>query len=297
LPRSRARCTARRAASTRAGEGSAASGSATRSAGDGGYFNVALAPLRDARASLQGGPARRGRESIPETLPTARRFDRVAPRYDFVNKLMSMGQDRRWRAALVGALGDRVHGWALDLGCGTGDVSLALRDAGARVVGVDPSRGMLALARAKDPGIAWVQADALHLPFRAGSFDASTSAFVLRNLPDREAAFREQARALRPGGRAAHLELVRPAKGLQRALHGAYVRVAVPALGVLSSDRASYRYLAGTVLEVPQPETFATELQRAGLVAPRVERMALGGVAVVAADKPPVQQPDRKPQA
>lgn len=220
------------------------------------------------------------------TPGVARRFDRVAPRYDLLNRLMSLGQDARWRGRLVAALGDAQHGRVLDLGCGTGDVALALRAEGARAVGLDSSLGMLKLARAKEPGIAWVQGDALHLPFKAGSFDGSTSSFVLRNLPDRLAAFREQARVLRPRGTAAHLELVRPARGWRRAVHGLYVRVAVPALGLLSSDRASYRYLARTVLEVPQPLVFAEELAKAGLGGPRVERMALGGVAVVAARKP-----------
>jgi demethylmenaquinone methyltransferase/2-methoxy-6-polyprenyl-1,4-benzoquinol methylase len=223
---------------------------------------------------------------LPETRRTAALFDEVAPRYDLLNRLMSLGQDARWRARLVAALGAAARGHVLDVGCGTGDVALALARGGARVVGLDPSRGMLRRARAKAPGLAWVQGDALRLPFRAGSFDAATSAFVLRNLPDRAAAFGEQARALRPGGTVAHLELVRPPRGLARAAHGAYVRVAVPLLGLLSPSRGAYRYLAGTVLAVPQPERFAEELEAAGFAAPRVARMAAGGVAVVAADRP-----------
>lgn len=223
---------------------------------------------------------------MPDTASTARRFDQVAPRYDLLNRLMSGGRDRRWRERLVAALGAAGRGRALDLGCGTGDVALLLAERGARVVGADPSRGMLRLARAKAPRLAWVQADALHLPFKAGAFDGSTSAFVLRNLPDRAAAFREQARVLRQGGIAAHLELVRPARGAQRVLHAAYVKLVVPAMGLLSSDPGSYRYLSRTVMEVPPPERFAEELQNAGLRQPSIERMAAGGVAVVAARKP-----------
>ncbi|MCA1813273.1 MAG: ubiquinone/menaquinone biosynthesis methyltransferase [Halobacteriales archaeon] len=222
---------------------------------------------------------------MSETRRIAALFDRVAPRYDLLNKLMSMGQDRKWRARLVASLGETGRGRVLDLGCGTGDVTCALAQNGEQAVGLDPSAEMLRLAREKAPHLAWVQGDALRLPFKAGTFDGATSAFVLRNLPDRKASFAEQARVLRPGGVAAHLELVRPAKGWQRALHGAYVRVVVPALGLLSSNRQAYRYLARTVMLVPQPETFAVEMGEAGFGEPRVERMAMGGVAVVAAAK------------
>lgn len=234
---------------------------------------------------------------MPDTASTARRFDHVAPRYDLLNKVMSLGQDEGWRVRLAAALGDAGLGRVLDVGSGTGDVARLLRGRGARVIGLDPSRGMLRLARAKRGDIDWVQGDAVHLPFKAGAFDASASAFVLRNLPSRVACFREQARVLRPGGRAAHLELVRPAGGLERSLHEAYVRYVVPALGRLSSDPESYAYLARTVLEVAPPETFATELEDAGLVQPRIERMAAGGVAVVSAAKPAAPPANRPIEA
>jgi len=223
---------------------------------------------------------------IPATRVVARLFDRVAPRYDLLNRLMSMGQDQAWRARLLDALGAVARGRVLDAGCGTGDVALALAARGAQVVGVDPSREMLRLARAKAPHIAWVQADALHLPFRPGAFDGAVSAFVLRNVPSRAAFFAEQARAVRAGGAVAHLELVRPPRGVQRWAHGAYVGGVVPLMGLLSSDREAYRYLARTVLEVPQPEVFGEELVAAGFEGPSVARMAGGGVAVVAARRP-----------
>lgn len=234
---------------------------------------------------------------MPDTPSTARRFDGVAPRYDLLNKVMSLGQDHGWRLRLAAALGDAAHGRVLDLGAGTGDVALLLRSRGARVVGLDPSRGMLRLARKKRADVDWVQADALHLPFKPGTFDGSTSAFVLRNLPSRVGCFREQARVLRPGGRAAHLELVRPPGGIERTLHEWYVGFVVPALGKLSSDPESYAYLSRTVLEVAPPETFATELEDAGLALPRVERMAAGGVAVVSAQKPDPALPKPPTQA
>jgi demethylmenaquinone methyltransferase/2-methoxy-6-polyprenyl-1,4-benzoquinol methylase len=230
------------------------------------------------KAPQRLGPA----ETIPATRETAALFDQVAPRYDLLNRLMSLGQDRRWRARLVGAAG---RGRVLDLGCGTGDVALALAAAGARPVGLDPSPAMLRRARAKAPHLDWVLGDALRLPFKAGVFAASTSAFVLRNLPDRPACFAEQARVLRPGGRATHLELVRPERGWQRVLHALYVKMAVPAFGRLSSSHLAYRYLSRTVLTVPPPEVFAAELGKAGLRPQPMQRMALGGVALVVAEK------------
>lgn len=223
---------------------------------------------------------------MPETRVTARLFDRVAPRYDLLNRLMSLGQDARWRARLVAALQVAPGARVLDVGCGTGDVTLALAAAGAHPVGLDPSREMLRRARAKSPSLAWVQGDALRLPFKDRSFAAASSSFVLRNLPDRAGGFAEQARVLAPGARAAHLELVRPPAGWRRALHTGYIKVVIPAMGWLSSDRRAYRYLAGTILAVPQPEVFAEELAKAGLDDPRVERMAGGGVALVMATKP-----------
>lgn len=194
---------------------------------------------------------------------------------------MSLGQDARWRARLVQALGLTKAARVLDLGCGTGDVAMAIAEEGGTPVGLDPSREMLRRARAKAPDLAWVQGDALHLPFKDLAFEGSTSAFVLRNLPERPAAFREQARVLAKGGVAAHLELVRPPRGAKRAFHTAYVSAAVPLLGLLSSNRRAYRYLADTVLQVPQPERFADELGLAGLKATHVERMALDGVALI----------------
>lgn len=220
------------------------------------------------------------------TRRVAAMFDEVAPRYDLLNRLMSLGRDARWRERLVLALRPAPGARVLDVGCGTGDVALALARAGARPVGLDSSRAMLRLAKRKAPGLDWVQGDALHLPFKEGSLGGAASAFVLRNLPDRAAAFGEQARVLRPGARAAHLELVRPPRGPRRWLHGAYVLLAVPALGLLSPNRAAYRYLARSVLEVPEPERFARELEEAGLEAARLERAAAGAVAVAAAAKP-----------
>src|ERR671922_1776007 len=113
-------------------------------------------------------------------------FDRIAPVYDFMNRAMTMGLDRRWRRLAAGAAvhpGDRV----LDVCCGTGDLALADREAGGIVTGVDFSEEMLARARRKGPGLEWLRADATALPFEDGSFDVVTVGFGIRNLPDLEA--------------------------------------------------------------------------------------------------------------
>lgn len=175
----------------------------------------------------------------------------------------------------------------LDVGCGTGDVGIALHKRGFPFVGIDPSREMLRLARQKFNLGQWVQADASHLPFKPASFGGVTSAFVLRNLPNRPSAFAELTRVLRSGGCVLHLELGKPSEGLSHAMHEFYIRLFIPAFGLLSRDRRSYRYLARTILEVPAPERFADEMVASGLKGARVERFAAGGLAIIEATKPP----------
>ncbi|HKI92192.1 MAG TPA: ubiquinone/menaquinone biosynthesis methyltransferase, partial [Gaiellaceae bacterium] len=137
-------------------------------------------------------------------------FDRIAPVYDLMNRVMTAGLDRRWRALTVAAVvrpGDRV----LDACCGTGDLAVAARgaDAGA-VVGLDFSESMLERARRKEPAIEWVQGDVLALPFPDGAFDAATVGFGIRNVEDLEAGVRELRRVLREGGRLGILEITTP---------------------------------------------------------------------------------------
>ena len=121
-------------------------------------------------------------------------FDRLAPRYDRMNRIMSLGMDGRWRAAAVRASGVATGDAALDVCCGTGDLAIELRRAvgpSGRVVGLDFSPRMLDVARAKSPAVEWLQGDALDLPFGDGAFAAATVAWGVRNLADREGGFRE----------------------------------------------------------------------------------------------------------
>ena len=150
-------------------------------------------------------------------------FDRIAPVYDLMNRLMTVGLDGRWRrlaASLVVRPGDRV----LDAACGTGDLAVADLEAGARsVTGLDFSERMLERARAKAPALEWVQGDMLALPFDAGSFDAATVGFGVRNVADLPLALRELRRVLRPGGRLAILEITQP-RGVAQAVLRPVVR-------------------------------------------------------------------------
>ncbi len=190
-------------------------------------------------------------------------FSDVAPRYDLLNRLLSMRQDVRWRRRLVAAVAQAPAGPVLDLACGTGDVALAVPD--RRVVGADFTLGMLALAerkaRRRGRTVAWVLADALALPFSRASFAAVTVAFGVRNFADLPAAFREIGRVLLPNGVLAILELHRPGRKLVAGLAGLWNRVVVTPIGrLVSHDGAAYAYLPASV------DTFADRIGTVGML-------------------------------
>jgi demethylmenaquinone methyltransferase/2-methoxy-6-polyprenyl-1,4-benzoquinol methylase len=197
-------------------------------------------------------------------------FDGIAPRYDLLNRLMSLGMDHGWRRKLVDALGPRPLE-LLDLATGTGDVALALarRYPAARVVGLDPSPGMLHAGVPKlaesEGRVTLVQGDAQVLPFRDGRFDGACISFGIRNVPDRQAALREMARVTRPGCPVAILELGEPQEGLLAPFARMHIRHVVPTLGALISGAREYRYLAKSVAAFPPPDAFAALMREAGL--------------------------------
>ncbi|HCB37365.1 MAG TPA: ubiquinone biosynthesis methyltransferase UbiE [Acidimicrobiaceae bacterium] len=202
-------------------------------------------------------------------------FDAIAPRYDRLNRLLTLGLDTRWRRRAVAALGLRPGSLVLDAACGTGDLCEELTRAALRPVGVDFSAGMLAAARTAAP---LVRADAQVLPLPDGALDGAVCGFALRNLDDLPAFFAELARVLRPAGRAALLEVATPSNALVRAGHRFYFTRVVPAVGSLLSDGAAYRYLPASVSYLPDPEETAAMLRAAGFDA--VTRTLLsGGVA------------------
>jgi demethylmenaquinone methyltransferase/2-methoxy-6-polyprenyl-1,4-benzoquinol methylase len=206
-------------------------------------------------------------------------FDRIAPVYDAMNRVMTAGLDQRWRAVTVRETvrpGDRV----LDACCGTGDLALAARKAEAgAVVGVDFSERMLERARCKAPDVEWLQADVLALPFEDGSFDAAVVGFGVRNVEDLEAGIRELRRVLRPGGRLGILEITTP-RGPLAPFYRVWFDRIVPLLGRLLPGGDAYTYLPASVRRFPGPEELADLLHASGFGEVRFRRFAGGIVAL-----------------
>ncbi len=201
-------------------------------------------------------------------------FDRIAPRYDRLNRVLTLGLDARWRRRTVAALGLSPGSLVVDLACGTGDLCRETQRAGLRCVGVDVAARMLAHSHTSAP---LVRADILTLPLAAGTADGAVCGFALRNVVDIPACFRETARVLRPGGRIGFLEVAEPAGPLLRRGHALYFRRVVPFVGGLLSDREAYRYLPASTAWLPSPTELVAMVGDAGFTA--VERHSLGGGA------------------
>jgi demethylmenaquinone methyltransferase/2-methoxy-6-polyprenyl-1,4-benzoquinol methylase len=200
-------------------------------------------------------------------------FDRIAPVYDLMNRVMTAGLDQRWRrltVRLVVSRGDRV----LDACCGTGDLAVAARDAGADVVGLDFSSRMLERARRKDPSLEWVQGDMLELPFDNGSFEAVTVGFGVRNVADLERGLTELRRVLKPGGRIGVLEITRP-RGPLRLFYRLWFDVLIPIAGKVLPGGSAYTYLPASVRRFPGPDDLAELLRKLGFA--EVTYRLLGG--------------------
>jgi len=212
-------------------------------------------------------------------------FDRLAGRYDLVNTILSGGSDTRWRRRTARAAGLSPGGRALDVACGTGKLTAALRrEVGSTglVAGVDFSAGMLRIAREHAAGPRYIRGDALRLPFADGAFDAVAVAFGLRNFADPERGLREMARVLRTGGKALVLEFVRPRPGLVGDVYRAYLRQGLPRIGgLVSGQPRAYRYLSDTVDSYRAPEQLLDLADRAGWRDPRIELFTLGTVGLL----------------
>jgi demethylmenaquinone methyltransferase/2-methoxy-6-polyprenyl-1,4-benzoquinol methylase len=189
-------------------------------------------------------------------------FDRLAPRYDRMNRIISLGLDRRWRQRTVDELDVARGARVLDLACGTGDLCRDLIARGCTAIGVDFSAGMLAAARVDAP---LVRADGALLPVADATFDGLTCGFALRNFVDLGAVFTECARVLRPGGRFAALDATVPTNPIMRAGNAVWFRGAVPLLGrVVAHDAEAYRYLPKSTAYLPAAPELADRLARAG---------------------------------
>lgn len=217
-----------------------------------------------------------------------RMFDRIAGPYDLMNRLMTAGLDRRWRAIAARESGVGRGATVLDACCGTGDLALELaRTVGrvGQVTGLDFSAEMLARAARKSAGedaaaIEWVRGDATAMPFKDNSFAAATIAFGLRNVPDPEAGLRELARVVRPGGRVVCLEITRPDHGALKSFYSLWFDRGIPALGRVLDRGGAYSYLPASVRRFPGPDQLGEAFHRAGMTGVRYRLLAGGIVAL-----------------
>jgi len=234
---------------------------------------------------------KRPREGFTGPSDSPQLFTRIARWYDVMNRLMSLGRDRHWRALAADALALPPHGRALDVGFGTGDMALALlgRWPESTVVGVDPTRAMMKIGRQKlqtelgaaRSSVRLAQADGLHLPFPDEHFDAAVSAFVLRNVVDVKQALTEQRRVVRDEARVCCLEMSWPPTPIFRTLFRFYFADLMPRVaGLLSGQPAAYRYLPRSVQRFQRPEELAQTMQRAGLREVHYRKLALGTVTL-----------------
>lgn len=206
-------------------------------------------------------------------------FDRVAPDYERVNRVISLGLDRRWRARTVAALDLAVDARVLDLACGTGDLARDVERLGHAAVGVDLSAGMLDVARTDAP---LVRGDAAGLPFADETFDGVVCGFALRNFVDLGVVFGEVARVLRRGGRFAAIDAAVPENALLRVGNMVWFRGAVPVLGrLLSHDAEAYRYLPRSISYLPRADALVAGLSDAGFVATARATMTGGSVQLL----------------
>jgi demethylmenaquinone methyltransferase/2-methoxy-6-polyprenyl-1,4-benzoquinol methylase len=208
-------------------------------------------------------------------------FDRIAPRYDRMNRLLTGGLDQRWRARALEAIAVGPGDTVVDLACGTGDLAERAAARGARAIGVDFAPEMLrGAARRRIPALL-VQADAARLPLPDGCASALTCGFALRNFVSLPGIFEEVARVLAPAGRFAFIEVDRPRHATLRALHSLYFDRIVPRLGALLSDRTAYAYLPQSTAYLPPEAELLAWLHKSGFERLHKMPLLLGAAQIV----------------
>jgi demethylmenaquinone methyltransferase/2-methoxy-6-polyprenyl-1,4-benzoquinol methylase len=229
----------------------------------------------------------------PSVLPSTaekrsyvrRMFTAIAPRYDLMNRLMTLGRDQAWRRTVIRLCNLPPGGRLLDVATGTGDIAYeALRlDASVRPVGVDLTREMMIYGQGKQPGLSFpfAEGDALALPFADNTFDAACSGFMMRNVVDIRAAFAEQARVVKPGGRVVCLEISLPRTPIFSQLFRFYFFKLVPIIGgLISGQREAYTYLPHSAVPLPPPDELAAIMRSVGLRDVRYRMAMLGTVSI-----------------
>lgn len=192
-------------------------------------------------------------------------FDRIAVRYDLINDLQSFGLHRLWKRRMLHLACVNTGQSALDVCCGTGDLAEALHNAGARTIGCDFSRAMLSVARSRQKSIAYLQADALNLPFPDEQYDLVTIGYGLRNLADFRRGISELLRVLKPGGRLLILDFGKPRNPIWRTAYFAYLRIIVPMFGLIfCGDSAAYSYILDSLRNYPAQDGVSSLLKDFG---------------------------------
>ncbi len=222
-----------------------------------------------------------------KAVDVASMFDTVAEKYDLTNDVLSLGQDRRWRRAVVKAVAARQGERVLDIAAGTGTSSEPWADEEIQVVPADFSLGMLKVGRRRRPDMAFTAADALALPFADASFDVVTMSFGLRNVQDTEAALREFQRVTKPGGRLVICEFSQPVSTPFRTVYTEYLMRLLPQIARrTSSNPESYVYLAESIRAWPDQAALAAIIERAGWARVGWQNLTGGVVALHTAVKP-----------
>ena len=217
-------------------------------------------------------------------------FDRLAPRYDLMNRVMTLGQDQRWRKFVVDRAHTENNDMLLDLASGTGDIAFALKKKNprARVIAADFSLGMLSHGQARRQGdqVHWVACDAMKLPFSDHTFDAVTFGYLLRNVSDIDQALSEVIRVLKPGGRVVCLDTTPPPPGLMRPFITAYLNHGLPLIGrLIAGNACAYTYLSQSTQDFETPQALVAAFERNGFHNIAFKTFMMNTIAIHWADK------------